>query len=253
MYALRYQDIIRRNPSLWLIDEGGDNIHGGSKVDGECHGRPVLLQGFRVSSDTKKNPITPGQQWNAAHFAARRGQVGIMEMILDELIRHVQNIEEERVGKLCEQADQVTPPMSSTKKPRSDSKVAGLAPEIRAEVARRLGEANESYKDVAAWLKAESKAQGNYDAATLALVQERAYIMARTQGADVNALATLAGIIGDSAKLRLKEREVALTERRVVLLEKKAAQADAAEGIVKDGDLNEAETAQRLRSLFGMG
>lgn len=138
--------------------------------------------------------------------------------------------------------------MSSTKKPRSDSKVAGLAPEIRAEVARRLGEANESYKDVAAWLKAdhgvtvsdgalcnwysvhswsqnaatarqfaeqvkaESKAQGNYDAATLALVQERAYIMARTQGADVNALATLAGIIGDSAKLRLKEREVALNE-----------------------------------------
>lgn len=179
--------------------------------------------------------------------------------------------------------------MSSTKKPRSDSKVAGLAPEIRAEVARRLGEANESYKDVATWLKAEhgvtvsdgalcnwysvhswsqnaatarqfaeqvkaeSKAQGNYDAATLALVQERAYIMARTQGADVNALATLAGIIGDSAKLRLKEREVALTERRVVLLEKKAAQADAAEGIVKDGDLNEAEKAQRLRSLFGMG
>jgi hypothetical protein len=179
--------------------------------------------------------------------------------------------------------------MPSTKKPRSDSKVAGLAPEIRAEVARRLGEANESYKDVAAWLKAEhgvtvsdgalcnwysvhswsqnaatarqfaeqvkaeSKAQGNYDAATLALVQERAYIMARTQGADVNALATLAGIIGDSAKLRLKEREVALTERRVVLLEKKAAQADAAEGIVKDGDLNEAEKAQRLRSLFGMG
>jgi hypothetical protein len=36
--------------------------------------------------------------------------------------------------------------------------------------------------------------------------------MARTQGADVNALATLAGIIGDSAKLRLKEREVALNE-----------------------------------------
>ena len=53
-------------------------------------------------------------------------------------------------------------------------------------------------------VKAESKAQGNYDAATLALVQERAYIMARTQGADVKDLATLAGIIGDSAKLRLK-------------------------------------------------
>lgn len=179
--------------------------------------------------------------------------------------------------------------MSSTKKPRSDSKVAGLAPEIRAEVARRLGEANESYKLVAAWLKEEhgvtvsegalcnwysisrwtthrasarefaqeikatATAQGDYDAATLALIQERAYIMASTQGADIGDLATLAGIIGDSAKLRIKEREVALTERRVVLLEKKAAQADAAEGIIKDGDLNETEKAQRLRSLFGMG
>jgi hypothetical protein len=138
--------------------------------------------------------------------------------------------------------------MPSTKKPRADSKVAALAPEIRAEVARLLGEANQSYAAVVEWLqaehrvkvsvtalcnwysvhswtqnaatarqfaeqvKAESKATGNYDAATLALVQERAYIMARTQGADVNALATLAGIIGDSAKLRLKEREVALNE-----------------------------------------
>jgi hypothetical protein len=178
--------------------------------------------------------------------------------------------------------------MSSTKKPRSDSKVAGLAPEIRAEVARRLGEANESYKDVAAWLKAEhgvtvsdgalcnwysvhswsqnaatarqfaeqvkaeSKAQGNYDAATLALVQERAYIMARTQGADVKDLATLAGIIGDSAKLRLKERELGLSERKVSLLEKKAAQAEAAEGVTRDDTLSPAQRDARLREIFGL-
>ena len=136
--------------------------------------------------------------------------------------------------------------MASRKKPRSDSKVAALPPEVRADVVRMIGEENKSYDDVVKWLyddrgvkisktalsnwyslhswdqnaaaarqfaaqvKETAGAQGDYDAATLALVQERAYILARTQGADVKDLATLAGIIGDSAKLRLKERELNL-------------------------------------------
>jgi hypothetical protein len=135
--------------------------------------------------------------------------------------------------------------MPSFKKPRSDSKVAALPPELRQEIVRRLGEANESYQAVVDWLaddghrisitalcnwyslqswqenrgnarlvaeqvKADAAATGDYDEATLALVQERAYVLARTKGASVKELATLAGIIGDSAKLRLKQRELEL-------------------------------------------
>lgn len=134
----------------------------------------------------------------------------------------------------------------ASNKPRSDSKIAQLPPELRAEIARRLSEENKSFKEVSEWLaedghrisvtalcnwysvhswkehrgsarevaeqvRADAAASGDYDAATLALIQERAYIMARTQGADVRDLALLAGIVGDSAKLRLKQRELELS------------------------------------------
>lgn len=130
-------------------------------------------------------------------------------------------------------------------KARSDSKVAALPPELRAEIARRLGEENQSYKDVVAWLaddghkisvtalcnwwsvhswqanrgsareiadqvRADAAATKDYDEATLGLVHERAYVLARTQGASVKDLALLAGIIGDTARLRLKARELEL-------------------------------------------
>lgn len=135
--------------------------------------------------------------------------------------------------------------MARTEKPRSDSKIARLPEELRGEIVRRLSEENQSFKEVAAWLKddghaisatalhdwysvhswkvscaharevaaqvrADTSAAGDYDAATLALVQERAYILARTKGANVKDLALLAGILGDTAKLRLKERELNL-------------------------------------------
>lgn len=173
------------------------------------------------------------------------------------------------------------------KKPRSDSKIAALAPELRAEIARRLGEGNQSYEAVSSWLledghrisvtalcnwysvhswkehkgsarevaeavRAEAATSGDYDEATLALVKERAYILARTKGADVKDLATLAGIVGDSAKLRLKEREVAINERRIALLETRAAQADKAEGITRDETLTPEQRAAKLREIFGL-
>lgn len=135
--------------------------------------------------------------------------------------------------------------MASTAKPRSDSKVAKLPPELRAEIVRLLSEENQSFKEVSAWLKEDGHtisatalhdwysihswkvnaerardvasqvredvaATGDYDAATLALVKERAYILARTQGASVKDLTLLAGIVGESAKLNLKKRELEL-------------------------------------------
>jgi hypothetical protein len=54
-------------------------------------------------------------------------------------------------------------------------------------------------------------------------------------------------------KLRLKESEQKLNERRVALLEKKAAQADKAKEILGDKQLTEEEQAAQVRSLFGMG
>jgi hypothetical protein len=174
------------------------------------------------------------------------------------------------------------------KKPRADSTVAGLDPALRAEIARRLGEQNHSYQAVVDWLQAEhgvsvstgalcgwyvshgwresaaqarafaqavrteAGAEGDYDAATLAHIQERAYLLARAKTGDVQDLSALAKIIGDSAKLRLKEREVALGERRLVLLEKKAAQADAAVAVVLDEKLTPEERAKRVKEALGV-
>lgn len=177
--------------------------------------------------------------------------------------------------------------MASSNKPRSDSKVARLPEETRAEIVRRLSEENQSFKEVSAWLKDDgvsisatalhdwyslhswkvsaasarevatqarddAAASGDYDAATLALVKERAYILARTKGASVKDLAMLADIIGESAKLRMKQRDLDLAERRVALLEKKAAQADAAEGVTRDEALTPEQRQAKLREIFGL-
>lgn len=138
--------------------------------------------------------------------------------------------------------------MAKSDKPRSDSKVATLFsknPELRVEVVRRLSEENQSFKEVSSWLKddghiisatalhdwysvhswktnvesarsvaeqvrADAAASGDYDEATLALVKERAYVLARTKGASVKDLAILAGIIGDSVIEKRKNRELDL-------------------------------------------
>lgn len=54
------------------------------------------------------------------------------------------------------------------------------------------------------------------------------------------------------ANIRLKREAGERDDRRIKLLETKAAQADQAEGVVKDGQLTDAEKAQRLRGIFGM-
>ena len=58
----------------------------------------------------------------------------------------------------------------------------------------------------------------------------------------------------DSARANytLKEKELEIKERRIVLLEQKAAQADAAKSTLNDAQLSEAEKQQRIRQIFGM-
>ena len=55
----------------------------------------------------------------------------------------------------------------------------------------------------------------------------------------------------DTAKLKLKEQQVALDSRRVALLEKKAAQADQAKQVVESKFTPE-EQQIKLRQIFGM-
>ena len=53
-------------------------------------------------------------------------------------------------------------------------------------------------------------------------------------------------------KLRLKERDQQLTERRIKLLEKKAEQADAAEVVTRDESLTPAAREAKLKEIFGL-
>jgi hypothetical protein len=174
------------------------------------------------------------------------------------------------------------------KKARSDCRISKLPAPLRAELARMLSEENPSYDEAAAWLsektgrkfgrtivrnwfvlhswkenaeqarataaqvEEKAAASDNYDKAILALIREKAYILARDPNADVGDLATLASVIGDSVKLRLKEREVSVSERRVAVLEEKERKADAAENLAKDKTLSDAERTQRLKGIFGM-
>ncbi len=109
-------------------------------------------------------------------------------------------------------------------------------------------------KDFAEQVLSDLTADGTqFDEATIALIKQKAFERAYARDGNLEDLAILAKIIGDSAKLQLKKKDQALAERRIQLLEKKAEQADKAKEIVGNKDLSEQEQAQQIRSLFGMG
>jgi|ERR1051326_3337257 hypothetical protein len=79
------------------------------------------------------------------------------------------------------------------------------------------------------------------------------------QTLDLSTLKDLAELTGlglkaahDQAVLAMKEKDLALKERRVKLLEEKARQADQAKDTVSDKKLSPEEKDQRLRQIFGM-
>ena len=49
----------------------------------------------------------------------------------------------------------------------------------------------------------------------------------------------------------LKKKELALDQRRVELLEKKAKLADETEATVRDADLTDEERAQKIKEIYG--
>ncbi len=89
------------------------------------------------------------------------------------------------------------------------------------------------------------KNPGQFDVATMDAIRQRAYELAESPEAnpkDVKAI----------LMLLLKARDQDLTERRIVVLEKKAQQADAAKGLLENKALTEEERAARMREVFGM-
>ena len=177
-----------------------------------------------------------------------------------------------------------------SKKKRSDSTLASLNPQQKAQLRTWLVDENKSYEQVSALLHedfnvragvtavrnfyasdcfslrsseakefaeqvvSELQTSGqSFDTATLALVKQKAFERAYAKNGDIDELATLAKILGDSAKLELKRKDQELSERRVKLLEQKAAQADQAQKITGNSELSDAEKAAQMRALFGMG
>lgn len=53
-------------------------------------------------------------------------------------------------------------------------------------------------------------------------------------------------------KLRQKDNEHRLNERRIALLERKAAQADQAEGVTRDESLTPEQREAKMREIFGL-
>lgn len=167
-----------------------------------------------------------------------------------------------------------------SKKPRGDSKLKTLPPAVQAELfvqCRGKG----GYEAARAWLLAEHgvstsagslsaffgwypfslSATASYaqqfeaelkklpalaaDAAQLSQLSQLGFEMLAMRTNDLEGYATL-------KKIRLKEHEQSLAERRVKLLEQKAAQAEAAEGVTRDESLTPAQKEARMRQIFRM-
>jgi len=114
----------------------------------------------------------------------------------------------------------------------------------------RFAQAGEIADTIAAAL---AESPDKFDEATISLVKQKAFERAVAKDGDIKELGILASILGDTAKLRIKQQEVELAGRRVVLLEKKAEQADAAESITRDESLTPEQREKKMRSLFSIG
>lgn len=95
-------------------------------------------------------------------------------------------------------------------------------------------------------IRQEAEARpGAFDVATLQAIQTKALELSINPACDPAELATL-------FKLILKARDQDLEERRVQLLEARAAQADEAQKAIKNEALTPEERDARLKQIFGL-
>lgn len=95
--------------------------------------------------------------------------------------------------------------------------------------------------------------EGNFDEATIKKAKQLAFSALTDRTPDLKTAKTLLKIVGDSAKVDIAKERLSLDERKVTLLEAKAALADKAKGISDNEELTPEQKAAQLRSLFGMG
>jgi hypothetical protein len=171
------------------------------------------------------------------------------------------------------------------KKPRADSKIFQLKPAQRAQLDTWFREENVPYEEAQKRLqkkfrlKISTKALGYYwqrhflrdrvlestglalslklptdkvDHVTTQLLQQKILELGLEKDTNLDDLKVLTSVLSDYAKIRLKEQELALQERKVVLLEQKAAQADEANQVIADDQLTTAEKEIRLKEIFGL-
>lgn len=107
-------------------------------------------------------------------------------------------------------------------------------------------------------LTAEARAEeaqkepGKFDEATLDALRQKAYELAEAPNASPKDIKAVMTLLLKAQDQRIKQQQVDQSERRLALLEKKAAQFDAARGVMQNKELSETERAQRMRELFGM-
>lgn len=94
--------------------------------------------------------------------------------------------------------------------------------------------------------------EGNFDAPTIKRLKQLAFTLATERNPNVDALKAVTKIVGDSLKLQLASERLDLDKRKVALLEAKAQQAEAAEGIAKDAALTPTEKEARIKAVFGI-
>lgn len=92
--------------------------------------------------------------------------------------------------------------------------------------------------------KAASEQPGRFDQATIDALKQKAFELSISPQADPRNVKSLMMLV-------LKARDQDLNERKIVLLERKAAQADEAENVVRS-ELSPEEKQLKLKAIFGM-
>lgn len=94
--------------------------------------------------------------------------------------------------------------------------------------------------------------EGNFDAASIKVAKQLAFEAMTSPQPNIEAAKSLLKMVGDSAKVDLARERLSLDARKVKLLEAKAAQADAAEGVTRDPTLTPELREQKLKEIFGL-
>lgn len=93
---------------------------------------------------------------------------------------------------------------------------------------------------------------GQFDEATIDLLEQKALELAIAPNADPKNVKALYSLVLKARDQELAVQATKLEERRIALLEKKAAQAEQAEKALTESGLSAEEREKRMRQIFGL-